>query len=81
MTTNRKQLCQCDGENQKAVVPASHSEEGHKVKFKWRWAIGKFVLSGMVAYINGRLCRSIPNPLARRIVSGFLLSFLDIDDQ
>ncbi|RVX23530.1 hypothetical protein CK203_000230 [Vitis vinifera] len=42
--------------------------------------IGKFVLSGIVAYIDGRLCRSIPNPLARRIVSGFLLSFLEKDD-
>lgn len=54
--------------------------EGHKVKFVWRWGIGKFVLSGIVAYIDGRLCRNIPHPLARRIVSGFLLSFLDQTD-
>lgn len=71
---------QSDSENEKAVVPASDTE-GHKVKLTWRWGIGKFVLSGMVAYIDGRLCRSIPNPLARRIVSGFLLSFLEKDDQ
>ncbi|XP_047313344.1 LOW QUALITY PROTEIN: uncharacterized protein LOC124916644 [Impatiens glandulifera] len=51
-----------------------------KVAFVWKWGIGKFVLSGIVAYIDGRLCRSIPNPLARRIVSGFVLSFLDKDD-
>ena len=69
-----------DDGNQKAIVPASHSAEGLKVKFMWRWGIGKFVLSGIVAYIDGRLCRSIPNPLARRIVSGFLLSFLEKDD-
>lgn len=73
-------ISQSDGENQKAIVPASHSAEGLKVKFMWRWGIGKFVLSGIVAYIDGRLCRSIPNPLARRIVSGFLLSFLETDD-
>uniref|UniRef100_F6I7D8 Vacuolar protein sorting-associated protein 13 VPS13 adaptor binding domain-containing protein n=1 Tax=Vitis vinifera TaxID=29760 RepID=F6I7D8_VITVI len=73
-------IYQSDGENQKAIVPASHSAEGLKVKFMWRWGIGKFVLSGIVAYIDGRLCRSIPNPLARRIVSGFLLSFLETDD-
>ena len=73
-------ISQSDGENQKAIVPAYHSAEGLKVKFMWRWGIGKFVLSGIVAYIDGRLCRSIPNPLARRIVSGFLLSFLEKDD-
>lgn len=42
-----------------------------------RWAVGRFVFSGMIAYMDGRLCRHIPNPIARRIVSGFLLSFLD----
>uniref|UniRef100_A0A7N0RDR0 Vacuolar protein sorting-associated protein 13 VPS13 adaptor binding domain-containing protein n=1 Tax=Kalanchoe fedtschenkoi TaxID=63787 RepID=A0A7N0RDR0_KALFE len=46
----------------------------------WKWGLNKFVLSGMVAYIDGRLCRHIPNPIARRIVSGFLLSFLDNSD-
>lgn len=51
-----------------------------KVKFVWKWGLGKFVLSGIVAYIDGRLCRNIPHPLARRIVSGFLLSFLDQSD-
>ncbi|XP_057771209.1 LOW QUALITY PROTEIN: uncharacterized protein LOC130991025 [Salvia miltiorrhiza] len=51
-----------------------------KVKFVWKWGLGKFVLSGIVAYVDGRLCRNIPHPLARRIVSGFLLSFLDQSD-
>ncbi|XP_056697041.1 uncharacterized protein [Spinacia oleracea] len=46
-------------------------------KFVWKWRIGKFALSAVVAYVDGRLCRCIPNPVARRIVSGFLLSFLD----
>ncbi|KAJ4788105.1 hypothetical protein LUZ62_039351 [Rhynchospora pubera] len=44
------------------------------------WVVAGFVLSGVVAYIDGRLCRHIPNPIARRIVSGFLLSFLDRKD-
>lgn len=48
--------------------------------FIWRWGIGRFVLSGLVAYVDGRLCRHIPHPMARRIVSGFLLSFLDKND-
>lgn len=48
-----------------------------KGKFVWRWGIGKFALSALVAYVDGRLCRCIPHPVARRIVSGFLLSFLD----
>ncbi|GER30822.1 hypothetical protein STAS_06785 [Striga asiatica] len=65
----------------KAFVPTtSGEEEQQKVKLVWRWGIGKFFLSGIVAYIDGRLCRNIPNPLARRIVSGFLLSFLDQGD-
>ncbi|XP_011099247.1 uncharacterized protein LOC105177708 isoform X2 [Sesamum indicum] len=59
---------------------ASTSGEEQKVKLIWKWGIGKFVLSGIVAYVDGRLCRNIPNPLARRIVSGFLLSFLDQSD-
>lgn len=42
--------------------------------------VGGFLLSGVVAYVDGRLCRHIPNPIARRIVSGFLLSFLDRKD-
>ncbi|KAG0467235.1 hypothetical protein HPP92_018815 [Vanilla planifolia] len=44
------------------------------------WAVGKFFFSGMIAYVDGRLCRHIPHPLVRRIVSGFLLSFLDKND-
>ncbi|KAI7740514.1 hypothetical protein M8C21_024426 [Ambrosia artemisiifolia] len=46
----------------------------------WKWGVGRFVFAGMVAYVDGRLCRSIPNPVARRIVSGFVLSFLDNND-
>ncbi|KAI3452089.1 hypothetical protein Pfo_008754 [Paulownia fortunei] len=72
---NWKEKLKAD-EEKKAIVPATSGEE-QKVKLVWKWGIGKFVLSGIVAYIDGRLCRNIPNPLARRIVSGFLLSFLD----
>ncbi|XP_051117331.1 uncharacterized protein LOC127242033 isoform X2 [Andrographis paniculata] len=49
--------------------------------FVWKWGIGKFILSGIVAYIDGYLCRNIPHPLARRIVSGYLLSFLDQNNE
>uniref|UniRef100_J3NEM9 Vacuolar protein sorting-associated protein 13 VPS13 adaptor binding domain-containing protein n=1 Tax=Oryza brachyantha TaxID=4533 RepID=J3NEM9_ORYBR len=31
------------------------------------WSVGRFAVSGMVAYVDGRLCRHIPNPIARRI--------------
>ena len=66
-----------DSENIKALTLENSPEVQEKVKFVWKWGVGKFVLSGVVAYIDGRLCRSIPNPVARRIVSGFLLTFLD----
>ncbi|PIN04126.1 hypothetical protein CDL12_23341 [Handroanthus impetiginosus] len=66
-------------DEEKAIVPSTSGEE-QKVRLIWKWGIGKFVLSGIIAYIDGRLCRNIPNPLARRIVSGFLLSFLDQSD-
>ncbi|KAL9241362.1 hypothetical protein vseg_015482 [Gypsophila vaccaria] len=61
------------------MEPSNAAREPRR-KSIWRWGVGKFVLSAAVAYIDGRLCRCIPNPVARRIVSGFLLSFLDNDD-
>ncbi|KAJ4843711.1 hypothetical protein Tsubulata_024557 [Turnera subulata] len=64
----------------KALVPADSTEQEPKGIFVWKWGIGKFVLSGILAYVDGRLCRCIPNPIARRIVSGYLLSFLDKND-
>lgn len=60
-----------------ADVPANSSQKVQKVNFIRKWGVGKFVLSGLLAYIDGRLCRSIPNPVVRRIVSGFLLSYID----
>lgn len=60
---------------------AANSKEPKEGKSIWRWGFGKFILSAMVAYVDGRLCRCIPNPVARRIVSGFLLSFLDNNDK
>lgn len=64
------------GDDQKAIIPTS-AKQGQKMKLFWKWGIGKFVVSAIFAYIDGRLCRSIPHPVARRIVSGFLLSFID----
>ncbi|KAL8044377.1 hypothetical protein ABFX02_08G042900 [Erythranthe guttata] len=69
-----------DEETAIVPVPPVGPIEEQKVKLVWKWGIGRFVLSGIVAYVDGRLCRNIPNPLARRIVSGFLLSFLDQND-
>ena len=69
-----------ESDDGKAIVPADSREQEKKAKFIWKWGIGRFVLSGILAYIDGRLCRSIPNHVARRIVSGFLLSFLDKND-
>ncbi|XP_030975280.1 uncharacterized protein LOC115995020 isoform X2 [Quercus lobata] len=74
---NVKWKRESDDDNQKAVVLAKPKADKYRLKFIWKWGIGKFVLSGIVAYVDGRLCRCIPNPVARRIVSGFLLSFLD----
>ncbi|CAA6663054.1 unnamed protein product [Spirodela intermedia] len=45
------------------------------------WAVGSFVLSGLLAYVDGWLCRRIPNPIVRRIVSGFFLTFLEKKDR
>jgi hypothetical protein len=53
---------------------------GALVKRSRLWTVGRFAASGVVAYIDGRLCRHIPNPIARRIVSGFLLSFIERRD-
>nr|XP_009789529.1 PREDICTED: uncharacterized protein LOC104237139 isoform X2 [Nicotiana sylvestris] len=75
---NWKQKVEAD--DQKAIVPTSGGGY-QKLSFVWKWGIGKFVLSGMLAYVDGRLCRYIPNPIARRIVSGFLLSFLERNDE
>ena len=58
----------------------SSSSGGALVKRSRLWTVGRFAASGVVAYVDGRLCRNIPNPIARRIVSGFLLSFIDRRD-
>ncbi|XP_065873049.1 uncharacterized protein [Euphorbia lathyris] len=73
-TANIKWRKESESGEEKAIV---RGEQEKKVTFIWKWGIGKFVFSGILAYIDGRLCRGIPNPVARRIVSGYLLSFLD----
>jgi len=55
----------------------SSSSDGVLCKRNRLWTVGRLAVSGMVAYVDGRLCRHIPNPIARRIVSGFLLSFIE----
>ena len=51
--------------------------EGQKTRRSATNVMLSFVLSSAMAYIDGRLCRHIPNTLARRVVSGFLLSFVE----
>ncbi|KAH9711641.1 vacuolar protein sorting-associated protein [Citrus sinensis] len=80
LTAGIKWKKKSEADNDKAVVPVRRGEGRDSGKFIWKWGIGKFVLSGIIAYIDGRLCRGIPNPIARRIVGGFLLSFLDKSD-
>ncbi|XP_071694742.1 uncharacterized protein [Rutidosis leptorrhynchoides] len=66
---------------EKAIDTPVSSTTKHQSKVSvLKWGVGRFVFAGLVAYVDGRLCRSIPNPVARRIVSGFVLSFLDKND-
>jgi len=65
-----------------ADVPAnSIIQIVQKVNIIQKWGIARFVMSGLLAYIDGRLCRSIPNPVVRRVVSGFMLSYIDQHDE
>uniref|UniRef100_A0A0E0FDV7 Vacuolar protein sorting-associated protein 13 VPS13 adaptor binding domain-containing protein n=1 Tax=Oryza meridionalis TaxID=40149 RepID=A0A0E0FDV7_9ORYZ len=41
------------------------------------WSVGRFAVSGMVAYVDGRLCRHIPNPIARRILENQIMKHND----
>ncbi|KAF6166527.1 hypothetical protein GIB67_005389 [Kingdonia uniflora] len=76
-----KGIVQRKGNDDKSIVPtSSSSDEKQTVKLNMKRGVRKFVLSGIVAYIDGRLCRCIPNAIARRIVSGFLLSLLEKKD-
>ena len=61
-----------------ALVPTDRKP---KCKFIWTMGIGKFMLNGILAYLDGMLCRCIPWPILRRIVSGFLLTLLDNNDK
>jgi hypothetical protein len=54
---------------------AEEQQEGTGLRV--RHAVTNFVISSALAYLDGRLCRHIPNTLVRRIVSGFLLSFVE----
>ncbi|KAI3856641.1 hypothetical protein MKX03_019638 [Papaver bracteatum] len=76
--TGMKQKGKSEEKESMSIVPASVGKpEG---KFNLQWGVSKFVFSGLLAYIDGRLCRCIPNSIVRRVVSGFLLTFLDKRD-
>jgi len=63
---------------EKTVVPVEEpSQPQERMLPRVRHAATNFVLSSGLAYLDGRLCRHIPNTLVRRIVSGFLLSFVE----
>lgn len=65
-----------ESDSGETIVPSSICEK-KGIKLNIKWGVQKFVFSGVVAYLDGRLCRRIPNAVVRRIVSGFLLSLLD----
>ncbi|KAL3690687.1 hypothetical protein R1sor_004338 [Riccia sorocarpa] len=52
-------------------------EGGFFTGINYKRAVTSFFISSALAYVDGRICRHIPNPLVRRIVSGFLLSFVE----
>lgn len=60
-----------------AAAPPEKKEPQERALPRVTRAVRNFVLSSGVAYLDGRLCRHIPNTLVRRIVSGFLLSFVE----
>lgn len=63
---------------EKAIVPVEEPAQPQEGMLpRVRHAATNFVLSSGLAYLDGRLCRHIPNTLVRRIVSGFLLSFVE----
>ncbi|KAI3986024.1 hypothetical protein MKX01_039106 [Papaver californicum] len=73
--TGMKQKGKSEERESMPIVPASVGKP--QGIFNLQWGISKFVFSGLLAYIDGRLCRCIPNSIVRRVVSGFLLTFLD----
>ncbi|KAJ4965751.1 hypothetical protein NE237_017600 [Protea cynaroides] len=56
-----------EGGDGKEIIPVSHKEQ-KRVNYNLIGGIRSFVFSGMMAYVDGRLCRHIPNAVARRIV-------------
>ncbi|CAM6111804.1 unnamed protein product [Calypogeia fissa] len=51
--------------------------QGYFEGINFKNAVLTFAFSSALAYVDGRICRHIPNPLVRRVVSGFLLSFVE----
>lgn len=81
--SNKKSTAEEPSQDRKEVA-LSRAIKSHKDKENMeqekqspRHALGSFLISSAVAYIDGRLCRHIPNAIVRRIVSGFLLSFVE----
>lgn len=71
---------------QPKVEPAPPPEEkrvgeggrpGRGVVGNFGVGVSHLLQSSAVAYLDGRLCRQIPQPFVRRVVSGFLLSFIE----
>ncbi|KAF9604152.1 hypothetical protein IFM89_002827 [Coptis chinensis] len=76
LMANAKWKKNSGGDSEKGIVPVTTSGK-QRIKVNIKWGVRKFIFSGVVAYLDGRLCRCIPNTVVRRIVSGFLLSLLD----
>jgi hypothetical protein len=81
--SNKKSTAEEPSQDRKEVALSteikSHKDKENMEQEKQspRHALGSFLISSAVAYIDGRLCRHIPNAIVRRIVSGFLLSFVE----
>jgi hypothetical protein len=72
--SQQEKMDETEKEKEKAAV---NEEQQEGTGLRVRHAVTNFVISSALAYLDGRLCRHIPNTLVRRIVSGFLLSFVE----
>jgi len=72
--SQQEKMEETEKEKEKAAV---NEEQQEGTGLRVRHAVTNFVISSALAYLDGRLCRHIPNTLVRRIVSGFLLSFVE----
>eukprot|EP00850_Spirogloea_muscicola_P023679 SM000377S13800 [mRNA] locus=s377:3586:23836:+ [translate_table: standard] len=67
-------------EDEEQAELRSMEKRGKEKSGKWRGlrpALIHLVFSSSLAYLDGRVCRRIPYPFVRRVISSFLLSFVN----